>query len=144
MSESNPDPVDIYVGSRLRMRRLMLGLSQEKLASAIGLTFQQIQKYEKGTNRIGASRLFQLANALSTNVQYFYENIQSADRDNEDAREVLTLLASPDGMRLCQYFSEINNAQVRRKLLDLVQTLAEQQTVSSNSGAVRDHRSAVH
>ena len=125
MSESVPDPVDIYVGSRVRMRRLMLGLSQDKLAESVGLTFQQIQKYEKGSNRIGASRLFQLAKALDVSVQYFYEDLQSAGGKGGITDDLTSLLSTPDGLRLCRYFSAISDSRLRRTLLDLVQTLAD-------------------
>ena len=69
------NPVDIHVGGRVRLRRMLLGMSQEKLGESLGLTFQQIQKYEKGANRIGASRLFELARILGVNVQYFFEEL---------------------------------------------------------------------
>ena len=88
MTENSPDPVDVHVGARVRMRRLMLGLSQDKLAETVGLTFQQIQKYEKGANRIGASRLFQLASALNVPVQYFYEDLRKPGGMNKTADEV--------------------------------------------------------
>ncbi|MEL6112827.1 MAG: helix-turn-helix transcriptional regulator [Pseudomonadota bacterium] len=126
MTENSPDPVDVHVGARVRMRRLMLGLSQDKLAETVGLTFQQIQKYEKGSNRIGASRLFQLAGALNVPVQYFYEDLRKPSGLNKSADEVAALLTTPDGMRLCRYFSAIKDLHVRRKLLDLVKSLAEE------------------
>ena len=69
-----PNPIDIHVGSRVRFRRMLLGMSQEKLGELLGLTFQQVQKYEKGINRIGASRLFEIANVLGVNVQFFYDD----------------------------------------------------------------------
>ena len=74
-----PNPIDVHVGSRVRFRRMLLGMSQEKLAEKLGLTFQQIQKYEKGINRIGASRLFDLAQVLSVPVHFFYEDVPGAD-----------------------------------------------------------------
>ncbi|MBL4614923.1 MAG: helix-turn-helix transcriptional regulator, partial [Magnetovibrio sp.] len=70
-----PRPVDVHVGARLRQRRTLLGMSQEKLGEAVGLTFQQIQKYERGANRIGASRLYQLSNVLDVSVSYFFEEM---------------------------------------------------------------------
>ena len=73
MASKTPDPIDKYVGSRIRMRRIMLGMSQEKLGDALGLTFQQIQKYEKGTNRVGASRLQQIADVLQVHVSFMFE-----------------------------------------------------------------------
>src|SRR5512145_286688 len=74
-SSRRPNPIDIHVGSRVRLRRMLLGMSQEKLGERLGLTFQQIQKYEKGVNRIGASRLFDLAQVLGVPVQFFYEEL---------------------------------------------------------------------
>ena len=74
-----PNPIDVHVGSRVRFRRMLLGMSQEKLGEKLGLTFQQIQKYEKGINRIGASRLFDLAQVLGVPVQFFYEEAPSGD-----------------------------------------------------------------
>ena len=137
MSEHCPDPVDIHVGARVRMRRLMLGLSQDKLAETIGLTFQQIQKYEKGANRIGASRLFQLANALDVPVQFFYEDLQKEGGDSTSSHELLTLLATPDGMRLCRYFADIKDVHVKRRLLDLVKSLSSQsQTLGDTDKSV--------
>src|SRR6476659_2664637 len=74
-----PNPIDVHVGSRVRFRRMLLGMSQERLGEKLGLTFQQIQKYEKGINRIGASRLFDLAQVLGVSVQFFYEEAPAAD-----------------------------------------------------------------
>ena len=82
MSTKEPNPVDRYVGSRVRMRRIMLGMSQEKLGEALGLTFQQVQKYEKGTNRVSASRLFHVAQVLGVPVQYFYEDLLAGAEDS--------------------------------------------------------------
>ena len=75
---SKPNPVDIHVGSRIRLRRTLLGMSQEKLGSAISLTFQQVQKYERGTNRVGSSRLYQLAKVLNVPVSFFFDDMAAA------------------------------------------------------------------
>ena len=80
MSKKAPNPVDVHVGSRLRLRRIMLGISQEKLGAELGLTFQQIQKYEKGMNRIGASRLYAISRALDTSIQYFFDDLPADGR----------------------------------------------------------------
>ena len=77
LSDGTPNPIDLYVGSRLRMRRSLLGMSQERLASELGITFQQVQKYERGSNRIGASRLWDLAQVLGVDVGFFYKDIDS-------------------------------------------------------------------
>src|SRR5436189_1899420 len=86
MSTKAPNPVDKYVGSRVRMRRIMLGMSQEKLGEALGLTFQQVQKYERGTNRIGASRLFDLSRVLEVPVSFFFEEMSAEVADRSPAQ----------------------------------------------------------
>src|ERR1700712_4768686 len=104
-----PNPIDIHVGSRVRFRRMLLGMSQEKLGERLGLTFQQIQKYEKGINRIGASRLFDLAQVLGVSVQFFYEEAPSAGgeaghlaplgfADNSTEGSIVEFLKSRDGL----------------------------------------------
>lgn len=120
------DGIDLHVGSRLRYRRLMLGMSQEALAESVGLRFQQIQKYEKGQNRIGASRLYRLAIALKVPLAYFFEGLpQQPDGDLEAARRPLEFLGTPEGQELAVSFMRIGDAATRRKLLDLVRSLAE-------------------
>jgi len=100
-----PDPIDVHVGARIRQRRLSLGMSQEKLAKPLGLTFQQVQKYEKGSNRIGASRLFKIAGLLEVSVMHFYEGVDPGGKvvypvdDSPQARRVL---------ELCRYFDSLN------------------------------------
>ncbi|NWG72217.1 MAG: helix-turn-helix transcriptional regulator [Parvularculaceae bacterium] len=124
-----PHPVDVHVGGRVRMRRMMLGLSQDKLGDALGLTFQQIQKYEKGSNRIGASRIFELARILKVPVQYFYDDFSAEEGSYGFAEgqqeSFMELLHSPEGVQLCRHFAEIKDPKVRRKVLDLVKTLSE-------------------
>jgi transcriptional regulator with XRE-family HTH domain len=130
-----PNPIDIHVGSRVRLRRMLLGLSQEKLAERLGLTFQQIQKYEKGANRIGASRLFDLAQVLSVPVQFFYEEAPvGAGRTNVDGVAglaerpndgyVYEFIASREGIELNRAFMRIADPKVRRSLVELVRSLA--------------------
>jgi transcriptional regulator with XRE-family HTH domain len=116
---------------------MMKGLSQDKLAEALGLTFQQVQKYEKGVNRIGASRLFEIARVLQVPVQFFYDDFERApdellaleDPGVEEAaerRDFLSALATPEGMQLCRHFANVKNHAVRRRIVDLVRALAEE------------------
>ena len=121
-----PDPIDLHVGVRLRLRRMMLGVSQEALARKLGVTFQQIQKYENGQNRIGASRLYQLALALRVPVGFFFADLPGAENGEIDpeARTALALVNSPEGLQLNLAFSRITNPATRRRVVDLLATLA--------------------
>lgn len=109
----------------------MLGMSQDKLGDALGLTFQQVQKYEKGVNRIGASRVFELSKILDVPVQYFYDDFDGktgvsygfAETPGDDA--FMELLHSPEGVQLCRHFAAIADPKVRKRVLDLVKTLAD-------------------
>src|SRR3954468_5429255 len=83
--ERGPNPVDLHVGARIRMRRKLLGVSQERLADQLGLTFQQVQKYERGANRVSASKLYEIARALQTSVAYFFEGLASTENGQTDA-----------------------------------------------------------
>jgi transcriptional regulator with XRE-family HTH domain len=122
-----PNPVDMHVGSRVRMRRMMLGISQEKLANALGLSFQQVQKYEKGANRIGASRLEHISRFLQVPVAFFFEGASDASAvatSEENTRALINDFASsPEGLRLVQSFAQIEDADVRRRIVDLVQAI---------------------
>ena len=124
-----PNPVDMHVGSRVRMRRMMLGISQEKLANALGLSFQQVQKYEKGSNRIGASRLEHISRFLQVPVAFFFEGAPDASAvatSEEDTRSLALMndfVSSPEGLRLVQSFAQIEDADVRRRIVDLVQAI---------------------
>jgi transcriptional regulator with XRE-family HTH domain len=126
-----PNPIDKHVGARVRMRRLMVGLSQGKLGEALDVTFQQVQKYEKGANRIGASRLQQLARVLDVPPAYFFEGAPgAAQRDAgfaepEGAGYVLDFLSTNEGLRLNRAFVAIKDPKVRKKILNLVQSLAQ-------------------
>jgi transcriptional regulator with XRE-family HTH domain len=127
MAMKIPKPVDKHVGSRVRMRRLMLGMSQEKLADAIGLTFQQVQKYEKGTNRMGSSRLQQIANVLQVPVTFFFEG--GPGQSNIDGKApspayVSEFLATSDGLALTRAFMRLKNAKLRRSIVNLVEGVA--------------------
>ncbi len=129
VSKKAPHPIDVYVGGRVRLRRMMLGMSQDKLGEALGLTFQQIQKYEKGINRIGASRIFQIAQILSVPIQFLYDDYAgvTAPGFSEDRVEdsFMSLLNTPEGVQLCRYFSAISDPKVKKRVLDLVRSLAE-------------------
>lgn len=124
--------IDVHVGGRVRLRRMLLGMSQEKLGEHLGLTFQQIQKYEKGINRIGASRLFDLAQVLGVPVQFFYDEVPTASGEPAVAgfaerpsdTYVVDFLASRDGLELNKAFVRITDARVRRSIVDLVRSLA--------------------
>lgn len=120
------DEIDTQVGARLRYRRLSLGMSQEALAEAVGLRFQQIQKYEKGQNRIGASRLFRLAKVLKVPLEYFFEDAEGLDSDDMEAlRKPIRFLGTPEGLELTRAYLGIGDPTKRRRVLDLVRSLAE-------------------
>lgn len=129
-----PNPVDIHVGGRVRFRRMLLGMSQEKLGERLGLTFQQVQKYEKGINRIGASRLFDLSHVLGVPVQFFYDEAPAA-YESTPSREVgiaerhtesyiTEFLNTRDGLELNKAFVRIIDSRQRRAIVDLVRSLA--------------------
>ena len=133
MAIKTPNPTDKHVGARIRMRRLMLGMSQSGLAQGLDLTFQQIQKYEKGINRIGASRLQQIAHILKVPVEFFFEGapgVPGAKPDLTDApslTHVSEFLATPDGLTLIAGFVKIRSAKLRRSIVELVSYLAQNQ-----------------
>jgi transcriptional regulator with XRE-family HTH domain len=133
MAIKTPNPTDKHVGARIRMRRLMLGMSQTALANGLDLTFQQIQKYEKGVNRVGASRLQQIAHILRVPVEFFFEGglgIPGAKADLADApslAHVSEFLATPDGLALVAGFVKIRSAKLRRAIVELVSYLAQNQ-----------------
>jgi transcriptional regulator with XRE-family HTH domain len=122
-----PNPIDKHVGSRLRMRRVMLGMSQEKLGDAFGLTFQQVQKYEKGVNRMGASRLQQAAQILDVSVPFFFEGAPGGHKMGEGAPSptyVNEFVSSEDGLRLIKAFIRIARPALRHRIVNLVQEIA--------------------
>ncbi|MGL4398012.1 MAG: helix-turn-helix domain-containing protein [Hyphomicrobium sp.] len=128
------NPMDIHVGTRVRLRRMLLGMSQEKLGEQLGLTFQQVQKYEKGVNRIGASRLFELSRVLGVPVQFFYDEaphrpqpagqpaVGFAEQPSESY--VVEFLATREGLELNKAFARITDPAVRRAITELVKSLA--------------------
>ncbi len=128
--KKGPNPVDVHVGSRVRLRRMLVGLSQEKLGDSMGLTFQQIQKYEKGVNRIGASRLFKLSQVLDVPVQFFFDGMPAVDGggvsetvDGESESFLYEFLNTRDGLELNRAFMKVSNPEVRRAVIDLVRAL---------------------
>jgi transcriptional regulator with XRE-family HTH domain len=130
MVKKAPNPIDKHVGSRVRMRRMMLGMSQEKLGDALDLTFQQVQKYEKGTNRIGASRLQQISHILQVPVSFFFEGAPNLTGRPEGMGEapspayVSDFLATSDGLALTKSFMRIKDSKLRRRIVDLVEQIA--------------------
>src|SRR4051794_39768832 len=129
-SVKNPQPVDRHVGSRVRMRRMMIGMSQEKLGDACGITFQQIQKYEKGTNRMGASRLHQIARILEVPVEFFYEGAPTDQGSggsivvDRESRSLTDFLATSEGLELVRAFIAVSDQKVRRRIVDLTKAAA--------------------
>lgn len=137
-SSRKPNPIDAHVGTRVRLRRMLLGMSQEKLGEHLGLTFQQVQKYEKGVNRIGASRLFDLSRVLGVPVQFFYDEAPSdlmesspapgfAERPTESY--VIEFLSTREGLELNKAFVKIADPRVRRSIVELVRTLGGEETL---------------
>lgn len=130
MAKKAPNPIDKHVGARVRMRRMMVGMSQEKLGEHLGITFQQIQKYEKGTNRIGASRLQQISTVLGVPVAFFFEGAPSVGPEVDGMAEaqspayVADFLATSDGLTLTRNFMRIPDPKVRRRIVDLVIAIA--------------------
>ena len=131
-----PNPIDIHVGGRVRLRRTILGMSQERLGEMIGLTFQQVQKYERGTNRIGASRLFDLSRVLNVPIQFFYDDMPP-ETAGQSPRLRAGLVEEPsepyvdadpmkrrETLEMIRAYYKIRNAEVRRKVFDLCRALS--------------------
>lgn len=135
------NPIDVHVGSRVRLRRMLLGMSQERLGERLGLTFQQVQKYEKGVNRVGASRLFDLAQVLGVPVQFFYDDAPPgmhemagqashlahagpgmSERTSESY--IVEFLSTREGLELNRAFNRITDSRVRRSIVELVRNVA--------------------
>jgi transcriptional regulator with XRE-family HTH domain len=132
VAKKQANPVDAHVGNRVRLRRMLIGMSQERLGELLGLTFQQVQKYEKGVNRIAAGRLFEISGILGVPIGFFYE-----DMDGHRARgfaeggeppPVMDFLASGEGLQLSLAFMRIEDPKVRRRILELVRSLANDET----------------
>jgi transcriptional regulator with XRE-family HTH domain len=129
MTKRGPNPTDIYAGDRVRMRRLMLGMSQEVFGHALGITFQQVDKYEKGTNRIGASRLQHIAQILQVDVSFFFDGAPSvpglpARNDAPSPDYVSHFLATSDGLALVKAFMCIKDPKLRRSITEMVVNVA--------------------
>ena len=129
-----PNPIDVHVGSRVRLQRMLRGISQEKLGEKLGLTFQQIQKYEKGVNRIGASRLFDLANVLGVPVQFFYDEAPLAETrvqpqpgfaEKPSDAYIFEFLNTREGLELNRAFAKIGDARTRRAIVEMVRAVAK-------------------
>jgi len=125
-----PNPVDLHVGARIRLRRRMQGVSQEKLADALGLTFQQVQKYERGANRVSASKLYEIATALQAPVSYFFDGLADPSTDEGGAtrpseeQTVHAFLMTAEGLELAKLFPGLPRGRIRRRFLDLMRALA--------------------
>jgi len=139
--ERAPNPVDLHVGARIRMRRKLLGVSQERLAEQLHLTFQQVQKYERGANRVSASKLYEIAKALEAPVAYFFDGLADTAHTRIEGQDlpggeyVHDLVMTPEGMELAAVFPKIKRGRVRRRVLDLVKALAEQDDEREAQGA---------
>ena len=133
-SSRKPNSIDLLVGARLKLRRRLLGLTQIKLAELIGVTFQQVQKYESGTNRIGAGRLFEVSQMLGVPVQFFYDDItqetpgavDEASASWPPTAEIMDVVATPDGLKLMRAFLVISDPRRRRALVALAQSMIDQ------------------
>ncbi|ODR99901.1 Cro/Cl family transcriptional regulator [Methyloceanibacter methanicus] len=133
MAGKKPNPIDVHVGSRVRLRRMLLGMSQERLGNSMGLTFQQVQKYEKGANRIGASRLYHISKILDVPVGFFFEEAPVLDEptptpgmaEPESEAFILEFLNTREGLELNRSFTKIADATVRKSVVDLVRALSE-------------------
>lgn len=131
--DKKPHPIDVHVGGRVRLRRTMLGMSQDKLADSLGLTFQQIQKYEKGVNRIGASRVFEISRVLGVPIQFFFDDFDVntgrsygfAEQGPDDGMAMMELLNTPEGVQLCKHFASIKEPKIRKRVLELVKSLSD-------------------
>jgi transcriptional regulator with XRE-family HTH domain len=127
-----PHPVDRHVGLRIRMRRKELNISQEKLAESLGLTFQQVQKYERAANRVSASKLFEIARALNASVAYFYEGLAAPADELESPiapnLEAHAFLLTPEGAELATLFPKLGRSRIRRKVLELVRAIVGSET----------------
>jgi transcriptional regulator with XRE-family HTH domain len=130
------EPVDAHVGARIRLKRIMIGMTQNKLGESLGITFQQIQKYEKGVNRVGAGRLQAIADLFNVPITFFFENMPGQPgntKEFDDEIEIANLLGflnSPEGIQLARAFANIGDVTIRRKILDLVSALGSGKDLS--------------
>nr|WP_315919163.1 helix-turn-helix transcriptional regulator [Mesorhizobium sp. SP-1A] len=133
-NKKKPNPIDTHVGSRIRLRRNMLGMSQEKLGESLGITFQQIQKYEKGTNRVGASRLQAIASILGVPVAFFFEDAPGQESaggrgfaEDSSMSYAAEFCSTPEGLQLNRAFTRISDPKIRRRIIDLVKSLSDEE-----------------
>ena len=124
MTPKKPDPVDVEVGQRIRIQRLQSGLSQTSLAEQLGVTFQQVQKYEKGVNRVGAGRLARIADVLGVPVSFFFSGDQKVTESTDNINSGLSFLESAGAVRLVRAYSQIEDPSIRRALVDLAEEVA--------------------
>ncbi len=142
MPRKSPNPIDVHVGGRVRMRRMLVGMSQEKLGDSLGLTFQQVQKYEKGANRIGASRLYQIARVLGVPIEFFYDGVaddgQGVDgfAETEAGHFEIDMLSTSEGIQLNSAFFSIRDPKIRKKVLELVKALGDTGSLAGEDRAV--------
>ena len=131
MPKKQANPVDAHVGNRVRLRRMLVGMSQERLGELLGLTFQQVQKYEKGVNRIAAGRLFEISGILGVPISFFYEDVNShraaGFAEGGEPPPVMEFVSSGEGLQLSLAFMRIKDTKVRRRILDLVRSLADEE-----------------
>ena len=135
---STPHPVDIHVGQRVRLARLSAGLSQSQLAGAVGITFQQVQKYEKGTNRISASRLYQFANILGVDIPYFFQGADNAGTDGQKPADEGVAFQRVD-VDLLHSLADLDDTRLKRELLQLVRVLTSTRGSKAKSEESNDH-----
>lgn len=142
LADGTPNPIDLHVGKRMHLRRTMMGMSQERLASELGITFQQVQKYEKGLNRIGASRLWDVAQVLGVDVGFFYEDLDENSRD-KSPRKISNHFQLSDGseeffdmdawlrkdvITLIKAYTKIKDPNIAKNVLNLVESMAEKES----------------
>ena len=124
----SPAAVDVHVGARIRMRRRFLGLNQTALASALGLTFQQVQKYERGSNRVSASKLYDIARTLKVTISFFFEGLPNqieAGEPDPTGQALHDFLTTPEGLELAEVFPRIGDPRMRRQLLEFARAVVE-------------------
>ena len=136
MPKKQANPIDAQVGNRVRIRRMLIGMSQERLGDLLGLTFQQVQKYEKGVNRIGAGRLFDMSRILGVPIDFFYDGVAAGLDDKRGSLPdppppVMEFVSSGEGLQLSLAFMKIKDTKVRKRVLDLVKSLVEDEAGGS-------------
>lgn len=139
MTKSTPNPIDIHVGSRLRLRRALIGMSQEKLGNALEITFQQVQKYERGTNRISSSRLFQISRILDVSVSFFFDDmdteiIKQTEGMAEINKQVLQVdkLSRRETLEFVRAYYKITDPMVRKKIFEMVKAIGNSEIGSND------------